>query len=235
VVIHIHGGGLQEGDSQEGWTPGNMNSFVKKIFDQGNMILICINYRLGIDPDLPNGGAPRGKWPDYLVDAAAAVSWAKQHAEEYGGDTANFFVMGYSAGAWLSVMLALDTTYYQGANMDPAAVSGYVALSAQTYTYGEYAIEHNISDRSVSEGAALGHVRKLDIPMRLFVGSLEEGLSHRVSDDSDFVKKMDALGTKNLDMYVMPNRDHQQIVETIGNPTDDTRNLIMDFFKKYIK
>lgn len=234
VIVHLHGGGLQEGDSQEGWTVGNMNNFVRKFYDQGYLI-ICPNYRLGIDPDLPNGGAPRGKWPDYLVDAAASVAWAKRHAEEYGGDTANFFVMGYSAGAWLSVMIALDTTYYKGAGMDPKAVSGYIPLSAQTYTYGEYAIEKGISDRSVSEGAALGHVRKLDIPMRMFVGGAEEAISHRVSDDSDFVKKMKAAGTTNLEMFVMPGRDHQHIVANIGNDGDETRALVLEFLKKYTR
>ena len=52
VIVHIHGGGLQEGDSKEGWSAADKNNFVRKISEQGYLI-VCVNYRLGIDPDLP--------------------------------------------------------------------------------------------------------------------------------------------------------------------------------------
>jgi hypothetical protein len=231
VIVHIHGGGLQEGDSQEGWSVADKNNFVRKISEQG-YLLVCINYRLGIDPDLPNNGGLRGKFPDYLKDAAAAIAWAKYNVESYGGDPDNFFVMGYSAGAWLAVMLAVDSTYYHEIGFNQNSISGYIPLSAQTYTYGEYAIEKNISPRSISEAAALAHIRKLDIPMHLFVGGLE---TERISDDSVFVKQMRAAGTVNLEMSVMPGRDHEHIASSIGNAVDETRNLILAFLKKYSK
>ena len=229
VIVHLHGGGLQEGDSQEGWTAANMNNAIRKMWEQG-YILICPNYRLGIDPDLPNGGAPRGKYPDYLRDAAASVAWARRNAPAYGGDPDNFFVMGYSAGAWLSLMLAVDSTWYHEIGFNGKSVNGYICLSAQTYTYGEYGIEHNISDRGISPGAALNYVHKMDTPIRLFAGGLE---TQRIADDNDFMKAMNAAGTTNLDFLVMPGRDHQHIISTLGDATDDTRTKILEFLGKY--
>ncbi|MDB5050561.1 MAG: lipase [Fibrobacteres bacterium] len=231
VIVHLHGGGLQEGDSQEGWTAGNMNNFVRKIYDQG-YLMICPNYRLGVDPDLPNGGAPRGKWPEYMEDAAASIAWARKHAEEYGGDTANFFVMGYSAGAWLAVMMAVDTPWYKAIGFDENRISGYIALSTHMTTYFEYAIEFNVPNTGLSPGAILSHIRKVDVPIRLFVGGLEE---QRIPDNQTFVSKMKEAGARDIEVSVMPNRNHQQIVETIGNATDETRTLLLDFLKKHLK
>jgi acetyl esterase/lipase len=229
VIVHLHGGGLQEGDSQEGWSAANMNNAIRRIWEQG-YLLICPNYRLGIDPDLPNGGAPRGKYPDYLRDAAAAVAWARRNAPAYGGDTANFYVMGYSAGAWLSLMLAVDSTWYREIGFDGRSVNGYVCLSAQTYTYGEYGIEFNISDRGISKGAALNYVHRMDTPIRLFAGGLE---TQRIADDDDFMKAMNAVGATNLDFLVMPGRDHQHLLSTIGDANDATRAKILEFLEKY--
>jgi acetyl esterase/lipase len=234
VIVHLHGGGLQEGDSKEGWSTADKNNAIRKIWEQG-YLMVCPNYRLGIDPDLPNGGAPRGKYPDYLRDAAAAVAWAKKNVEQYGGDPDDFFVMGYSAGAWLSLMLAIDTTWYSELGFDRKGVRGYMPLSAQTYTYGEYAIEFKISDRSISPGAALNYVRKVEAPIHLFVGSLEEAASKRVSDNQTFVQKMKAVGNDDLELSIMAGRDHEHILSSIGNATDETRDLLMAFLKKYGK
>jgi len=231
VIVHIHGGGLQEGDSNEGWTPTDKNNFVRKIYEQGYLI-IAVNYRLGIDPDLPNNGGLRGKWPDYMQDAAAAVAWARRNVEVYGGDTANFFVMGYSAGAWQAMMLATDTTWYQEIGFKEEQVSGYIALSTHMTTYFEYAIEQNIPNTGLSIAAVFSHIRKVDVPIQLFVGGLE---GQRITDNQTFVAKMQAAGTKDIALSVMPGRDHQQIVETIGNAMDDTRAILLDFLTKHMR
>jgi acetyl esterase/lipase len=227
VIVHLHGGGLQGGDKVEGWSASDKNNYVRKLSDQG-FILVCVNYRLGIDPDLPDKGGLRGKYPDYLKDAAASIAWTKRNIEPYGGDTANFFVMGYSAGAWLSLMMVMDTTYYKEAGFDQKAVNGYICLSAQTYTYGEYAIEQNISDRGISVAAALKYVRKIDAPVHLFVGGLE---TQRLSDNNVFLKQMKDAGTASIQLSVMPGRDHETLVSSIGNAVDDTRTRILEYIK----
>ena len=231
VLVHLHGGGLQGGDNTEGWSAANKNNSIRKLSEQG-YLMICPNYRLGIDPDLPDKGGLRGKWPDYLRDAAAAVAWAKRNAPAYGGDPDNFYVMGYSAGAWLSLMLAIDSAWFKEIGFDGKGVNGYVCFSAQTYTYGEFAIERGISDRGISDGAALKYVHRMDTPIRLFAGGLE---TQRIADDNDFMKAMNAAGTTNLDFQVMAGRDHEGILATIGNPTDGTRTKMIEFFTEWAK
>ncbi|MEO7549348.1 MAG: alpha/beta hydrolase, partial [Ramlibacter sp.] len=51
---------------------------------------------------------PQVRYPDFLVDSAAAVKWAFDNASQLGGDPGNVVVMGHSAGAYNAAMMALD-------------------------------------------------------------------------------------------------------------------------------
>lgn len=227
ILIHLHGGGLHGGDKNEGWFEGD-NWFSRKLMEEG-LLVFSPNYRLGYDPDLPKTGV-RGYFPDYLEDAAAAVAWVKKNAEPYGGDPDNVFVSGYSGGSWLAAMLAMDTSYYHAIGFDPGAVRGYLAFSVQTYTYGQVAAERGISDRGISDAALLGHVRKHDIPMHVFVGGNE---TQRIADNRIWIDRMLAAGSANLFFSIQPGRDHKQIVTTMGNAADDTRAKVVDFIHRY--
>jgi acetyl esterase/lipase len=224
VIVHLHGGGLHGGDRSEGWTKENKNGFLLKLSEAG-MLIVSPDYRLGYDPDLPRTGV-RGAFPDYLKDAAAAIAWAKRNAEPYGGDPDRFFVMGYSGGSYLAAMVAQDTSYYREIGFDPKGVSGYLPLSAQAYTYGQVAWERGISDRTVTVAALLGHVRKIDAPMHFFMGGNEGG---RIADIELLVKRLKDAGSPDVALSVMPGRDHEAIIASIGNAVDATREIILDF------
>lgn len=51
--------------------------------------------------------APRYRWPCHVEDALAAVSWARTHAAEYGGDAGFVAVAGASAGGHLAALAGL--------------------------------------------------------------------------------------------------------------------------------
>jgi acetyl esterase/lipase len=224
VIVHLHGGGLHGGDRSEGWTKENKNGFLLKLSEAG-ILIVSPDYRLGYDPDLPKT-AVRGKFPDYIRDAAAAVAWAKRNVEPYGGDPDRFFVMGYSGGAYLASMVAQDTAWYREIGFDPKGVSGYLPLSAQAYTYGQVAWERGISDRTITDAALLGHVRRLDVPMHFFMGGNEGG---RIADIDLLVKRLQEAGSPDVVLSIMPGRDHEAIIASIGNPVDATRELILAF------
>jgi dienelactone hydrolase len=227
VVLHFHGGGLHGGDKNEGWFDSD-NWFSRKLMEEGLMIFSA-NYRLGQDPDLPRN-AKHVVYPAYLRDAASAVAWVRRNLESYGGDPENFFVSGFSAGAWLAAMLAVDTSHYRAAGFRTGDLNGYLIWSAQTYTYGQVAWERGISDRDVSDGALMHYVRKHDIPMALFVGGNE---GQRIADMQTWHQRMLAAGSTRMTLSVQAGRDHKQLVTTMGNAVDDTRAKAMAFIRQY--
>ncbi len=69
------------------------------------------------------------RYPDFLVDCAAAVRWVYQHITEFGGDPQRVFLMGHSAGAYNAAMLALNPAYLHAAGVDPRRVRGLIGLA----------------------------------------------------------------------------------------------------------
>ena len=55
--------------------------------------------------------------PEHIKDVAQAFRWVYDHAEEYGYAQDQIFVGGYSCGAHLSTLLALDLSYLEGVGL----------------------------------------------------------------------------------------------------------------------
>ncbi len=88
-VIAIHGGSWCGGTSTE--LP-ELNSYLARI----GYNVAAINYRL----------APRFKWPLQIEDVKSAITYLKQHSKELNLDTANFVLMGRSAGGQIALSAA---------------------------------------------------------------------------------------------------------------------------------
>ena len=112
VVVFFYGGGWDSGDK-------GMYPFVGKALASHGYVAVIPDYRV----------YPAGRYPDFLIDAAKAVSWTRTHAAEYGADTSRLFLMGHSAGAYNAVMLALDRRWLAADGPDPGAIKGVVGLA----------------------------------------------------------------------------------------------------------
>ena len=100
VMFWIHGGAYLFGSSADPGTDG------RKFAEAGAVFVSC-NYRLGVEGfgQIPGAPANRG-----LLDLVAALRWAQQNVERFGGDPANVTVFGESAGAGvISGLLAMDS------------------------------------------------------------------------------------------------------------------------------
>ncbi len=112
VLVFIYGGG---------WYSGNRDDygFVGRAFAQQGFVTVIPDYRI----------VPKGHWPDFLNDSAAAVSWTEQHIGAYGGDPSRLALSGHSAGAYNAVMLALDPQWMKAAGSDASVIRGVAALA----------------------------------------------------------------------------------------------------------
>jgi acetyl esterase/lipase len=94
AVLFIHGGTWRAGSKEHFWRSGPRLA-------RSGFVAASINYRL----------LPDGVFPNNLNDCVCALAFLRAHAEEYGVDPARIAVMGYSAGAHLTSLVALASDH----------------------------------------------------------------------------------------------------------------------------
>ena len=125
VVVYFHGGG---------WASYSKDIFTtlgRRIASFGTVVVSC-NYGL----------APKYKLDDIMADAAAAVKYAREIAEEYGADPDKIYFAGDSAGAHISAML----TVFAGQNkLGLGSIKG--CIKGLILYYGVYNLETALESR----------------------------------------------------------------------------------------
>ena len=97
VMVFIHGGAFVVGTS-------NVPLFDGTRFARRGVVLVTLNYRLGIEGFLKIDGVPSNLG---IRDQLAALRWVQANIARFGGDPANVTLFGESAGAMsVGVLLA---------------------------------------------------------------------------------------------------------------------------------
>jgi para-nitrobenzyl esterase len=125
VMVWIHGGAFANGTAA-------VPNYDGSRFARDGVVLVSINYRLGVDGFLylGDGVANLG-----LLDQVAALEWVRDNIAAFGGDIGNVTVFGESAGG-MSVTTLLSMPRAKGLFKRVIAQSGagHHALSAGTAT-----------------------------------------------------------------------------------------------------
>lgn len=112
VVIFVHGGS---------WKSGSKSAY--RWVGQG----LAAQGFLAV---LPNYGLmPTTRFPAFVDDVAAAVAHVRARVVEWGGDTTRLFLMGHSAGAQISALVAYDPRYLAKQGIAPSVFAGFIGLS----------------------------------------------------------------------------------------------------------
>jgi len=119
VMVWIHGGAFANGNSAVSMYDGHA-------FARDGVVLVTINYRLGVDGFalLPDAPPNRG-----LLDQVAALEWVRDNIAAFGGDPANVTIFGESAGA-MSVTTLLGMPRARGLFGKVIAQSGAAQVGA---------------------------------------------------------------------------------------------------------
>lgn len=91
VMVFVHGGGFVTGSTRAALYDGSA-------FARDGVVLVTVNYRLGIPGFLDLAGAPPNRG---LLDVLAALGWVRGTIAKFGGDPGNVTIFGQSAGATL--------------------------------------------------------------------------------------------------------------------------------------
>lgn len=129
VFVWIHGGALVAGYSHESMYDG------ARMAQRGNMVVVSINYRLGIlgylaHPEL-SAESSDGVSGNYgLLDQIAALKWVQRNIAAFGGNAGNVTIAGESAGA-LSVMYLMASPQARGLFHKAVAQSAYMITTPE--------------------------------------------------------------------------------------------------------
>jgi len=113
VIVFFYGGSWQSGAKE-------MYRFLGAALAARGFLVIIPDYRV----------YPEVKFPDFLVDGAKVLAWARENVAAHHGDAGQIFVMGHSAGAYIGAMLALDGAWLAQVGLDPARdIAGLIGVS----------------------------------------------------------------------------------------------------------
>ncbi|MEU9555642.1 carboxylesterase/lipase family protein [Streptomyces fumanus] len=99
VMVWIYGGAYKMGHS------GNPGYDARRIAADGDLVVVSLNYRVGMEGFARIEGAPANR---ALLDQVAALEWVRDNITGFGGDPEQVTVFGESAGAGsIAALLAM--------------------------------------------------------------------------------------------------------------------------------
>ncbi len=109
VMVWIHGGAFTRGS-------GSTKTYDGENFAKKGVVLVTINYRLGIfgffaHPELTAESGHNSSGDYGILDEIAALQWVQKNIAAFGGDQKRVTIFGESAGSWaVNVLVASPLT-----------------------------------------------------------------------------------------------------------------------------
>ncbi len=192
TVVWFHGGGLTGGEK-----------FIPEKLKEQGIAVIGVNYRLN----------PKVKCPVYIEDAAAAVAWAFNNIEEYGGNRDKIVVSGHSAGGYLTSMVGLDKHYLAKFNIDADAIELLVPFSGHTITHFTVRKERGIEGTQpiIDEFAPLYFVKADTPPLVLITGDRELEMLGRYEENAYMWRMLKVAGNEHVKLFELDGFNHGEM------------------------
>jgi acetyl esterase/lipase len=194
TIVWFHGGGLSGGSKE----------IPTALLEKG-FAVIGVGYRL----------SPKVKAPVCIEDAAAAIAWAFQNMERYGGRTDLIFLSGHSAGGYLTMMAGLDKKYLAKYDIDANRIAGNIPFSGHTITHFTIRKEMGMNDIQplIDKYAPLYFVRPDAPPLVLITGDPEMELLGRYEENAYMWRMMKLAGHKRTTIYKLEGFNHGSMAE----------------------
>lgn len=175
TLVFFHGGGLEAG-SKEGLDVPDVSGLT-----EAGYAVVKPDYRM----------YPDAKFPDFVVDAAAAVAWTFGHEAEWGSE--RIFVGGSSAGGYLSQMICFDGRYLARHGLSPKDVHGWIFDAGQPTVHYNILRERGENRRAVrvDEAAPLYFVGPYDGLAPMLIFAAEHDMPGRLEQNRLLVDTME--------------------------------------------
>lgn len=216
LFVYFHGGGLEYGDKNAA------DAFAPYLTSRG-IAVASANYRM----------YPSAKYPDFIYDAAQAVTWANKYMKEVLGCD-KLYVGGSSAGGYLSMMLCFDRRYLKSVGLDNSAIAGYFHDAGQPTAHFNVLKYADIDSRRiiVDETAPLYYIglEKEYPPMRFVVS--DNDMTNRYEQTMLVLSTLSHFGYKNYDHSVMHGKHCEYCSKIDENGESVFGQMIYNFIRK---
>jgi acetyl esterase/lipase len=223
LLAFVHGGAWTQGDKDAfGGAYGRM----AKSLVVENVAVAVINYRL----------TPEVQHPEHARDVARAAAWLHRHAGEYGWAPDRVFLIGHSAGAHLSALVAVDGAFLKEQGLTPRVIRGVVGISGVydltlTGVTGRFLYEPVFGSRTStlrSASPALSVTSKTCPFLLLYA---ENDYPTLRLQTLRFERALRDHGAQAASRRIR-GRDHIDIVTGLARPADPVRAAILDFVRR---
>lgn len=190
TIVYFHGGGLVEGSRSQ----DNIINICNRLKDKG-FCVFNFDYTL----------YPIAKFPDYLHDAAKAVSVAFELSEQLGGN-GDIYVSGSSAGAYLCAMLLSNEEYLNKENINKLNIKGWFLESSQMTDHFhvlKYEFHLDPSLERISEYAPMFYIKKgfESSPIKLL--AYNDDIPNRLKQNLQFVDLVKANSKTKIEINIL--------------------------------
>jgi acetyl esterase/lipase len=198
VLIFFYGGGWYAGERAH-------YGFVGKAYAAKGFVVVMTDYR-------------KVRFPAFNEDGAHAVRWVQDNIEKFGGDPKRVTLAGHSAGAYIAMMLTLDTRYLRNAGVTPGFVRATVGLA------GAYDFLPFDSMRSINafakwpkpiETQPIAYARADAPPIMVLTGTHDDTVKPRHA--ILMARKQRELGAR-AEFKAYPGLNHEDLIMAISKP-----------------
>lgn len=180
--------------------------------------------------------------PEHIKDIAMAFKWVYEHSNDYGYSK-NIFVGGYSSGAHLSALLAMDSRYLTGLGLSTDLINGIIPVSGgyDIPEYRElliaeapdYEQKHIIpvfgeTQEDYIDASPITYIDSLKCPVLMMSDA------NTIIYSKGFEEKLSQIGYSDLVSVNIYDRTHRELwMELGGEGKSIYRDMIIDFiFRK---
>lgn len=217
VVIYIHGGGWAKGDRKRVY---NMPQWLTS----KGYVFVAMDYRK----------VPSTSIDGQVRDVTAAVSWARTNIRKYGGDPNRMVLMGHSAGAHLSALIAAQGKAKGLRGIIPNDVQAYdlLAYATKRGSIGSmFGLAFTDEPKNWMRWSPATYARQTKrMPPHLILYSSSQG-ERRRSISIGYANLIKGLGTQTEIFHGTAYR-HGAIAARLGRPGDAASAAIERFLKK---
>ena len=177
LIIFFHGGGMTGGGRE---CPDALFS--------GEYAVVEPRYRI----------SPAVTAPAHMEDAARAIAWCFEHADEYGFDRSKIFVGGMSAGAYLAAITVMNPAFLVPYNLSYKDFAGLLLISGQMTTH--FRVKADLGRNNgpynplVDEYAPFSFLSTDLPPMLLVSGDPALDIPARPEENAFFAASLKAMG-----------------------------------------
>jgi triacylglycerol lipase len=221
VLIFVHGGAIVAGDKDA----KNKSPFYDNVMlwaVHHGMIGVNVDYRL----------APKFQYPAAQEDVAAAVKWVHDNVAHNGGNPAEVFLMGHSAGGCHVATYVGHPEFYK---VEGSGLAGAIFMSGcfdmTTFPGGKTTEAYYGTDKSkYAERSAIAGLIKTKLPLLVMHAELDPPPFVQQADELD--KALCGIG-KCPAFAVFPKHSHMSEAYSINSPDTQVGDAIAAFVKAH--